>query len=315
MTGISIILCTRNRAPSLARTLAALGEVTLPAGATCETLIVDNASADHTRSVAESARLRNAIPLRYLSEPRGGQSCARNAGLAAATGDIIVFTDDDVIPATDWLGKLCAPILTGEADAVAGGVRLAPHLERPWMSGVHRAWLAGTEGLDLRTPSRMVGANMAFSRAVLARVPAFDPELGPGAMGFGDDTLFSMQLKQAGYRIAAAFDAEVVHHFDERRLAAPTWLESARKMGRTDAYLAYHWENSDWARPWRLIVMAAARRLTCLAAWVRSSTAPESLLTATRHLHACLQYLRERRRPRTYTPRGLVRLFPAELSL
>lgn len=315
MRRISIIICTRNRAPSLARTLAAIGEVAIPTGATCEVLIVDNASTDETETVARGTQLRNAAPIQYLREPRGGQSCARNAGLAAAAGDLIVFTDDDVIPAARWLCKLCAPILSGAADAVAGGVRLAPHLERPWMSACHRAWLAGTDALDRRAPSRMVGANMAFSRSVLEKVPGFDPELGPGAIGFGDDTLFSLQLRQAGFRIAAAFEAEVEHHFEERRLSTPHWLESARRMGRTDAYLAYHWENSDWVRPWRHVLRAALRRLTCFAAWVRSSQAPERMLTATRHLHAGLQYLRERRRPRNYAPRGLARLVPARLPL
>ena len=306
MHRISIIICTRDRALSLARTLAAIGEVALPPGVTCEILIVDNASKDETETVARGTQLRNAAPVRYLREPRGGHSCARNAGLAAATGDLIVFTDDDVIPAVDWLDKLCAPILSGTADAVAGGVRLAPHLERPWMSAFHRAWLAGTDGLDRREPSRMVGANMAFARSVLEKVPAFDPELGPGAIGFGDDTLFSLQLRQAGYRIAAAFDAEVVHHFEERRLTVPHWLESARRMGRTDAWLAYHWENSDWARPWQMLLKAALRRGVLAARW-SSIPAPERLLQATRHLHACRQYLREFRRPRNYEPRGLVK--------
>ena len=266
---------------------------------------MDNASNDDTAAIARAAQVR------YLHEPRGGQASARNAGLAAATGDLIIFTDDDVIPAPDWLEKLCAPILSGAAEAVVGRVRLAPHLERPWMTDFHRAWLAATDALDPQAPSRMVGANMAFSRAVLARVPAFDPELGPGATGFGDDTLFSLQVRRAGFRLAAAFDAEVVHHFEEGRLAAPQWLDSARKMGRTDAYLAYHWEHADWAHPWRHLVTAALRQWTCRAVSGRASAVPERLLATTRHLHACRQYLRERRRPRSYGPHGLVKRTPA----
>jgi glycosyltransferase involved in cell wall biosynthesis len=307
MPGISIVICTCNRATSLARTLAAIDRVEVPGGMACEVLVVDNGSNDDTAAVVRSARLNAPLTLRYLNEPRRGQSRARNTGLAAAAGEIIVFTDDDVLPAADWLVRLCAPILAGTADAVAGNVRLAPHLERPWMSSYHRAWLAGTEILDENNPSRMVGANMAFSREVLARVPAFDPELGPGAIGFGDDTLFSLQVREAGYRLVAAFDAIVEHHFEESRLHRPHWIEAARKMGRTDAYLAYHWDNSDWTRPGRNAFSAAVRRLFQGLTWIWSRGVPESVLNTTRNLHANLSYLRERQRPRNYTRRGLVK--------
>ncbi len=310
MTRVSIIICTRNRASSLARTLDALGRVTIPANMTGEILVVDNASTDDTAAIVAGAQGDPRMPVRYLREPCGGQSYARNTGLAAANGNIIVFTDDDVIPAADWLVKLCFPISSGEADAVTGRIRLAPHLEHSWMTDYHRAWLASTDSLDPKDPSRMIGANMAFSRAVLAKVPAFDPELGPGAIGFGDDTLFSLQLRQAGYRIAAALNAEVEHHFDERRLANSQWLENARKMGRTDAYLSYHWENADWVNPRRHLLKAAVRRFMAFDALLPRAHPPERLLLATRHLHACLQYLRERRRSRNYTTRGLVRLVP-----
>lgn len=304
MASISIIICTRNRAASLARTLEAVGVVTLPAAT--ELLVVENASTDDTETTASGACPANAVPVRYLREPRRGLAKARNTGLAAATGDVIVFTDDDVRPEREWLTRLTAPIFSGEADAVAGGVRLAPHLVRPWMSAYHRAWLAGTEDLDPQHPSRMVGANMAIARTVLERVPSFDPELGAGALGCGEDTLFTLQIREAGYRIAAALDAIVEHHFEENRLRRAHWLAAARSMGRSDAYLAYHWEGAEWMRPWQSLVSTAVRQ----AAWFMTRGVPERLLKATRHLHASLHYLREKRRPRNYDRRGLVKLVP-----
>jgi glycosyltransferase involved in cell wall biosynthesis len=308
--GITIIICTRSRARSLERTLRALARIAMPPALAAEILVVNNGSTDDTAAVVREARTVNAS-IDYLHEPHGGQTCARNAGLASARGDLIVFTDDDVRPERGWLERLCAPLLAGTADAVVGTVRIAPHLERPWMQALHRAWLADTACLDAGAPSRLIGANMAFRRAVLERVPGFDPELGPGAIGFGDDTLFSLQLREAGFRISAAFDAVVEHHFDERRLATSHWLANARRMGHTDAYLAHHWENAEWSRPEWLVVKAALRWLTCGAAWLRIGPVPESVLVATRHLHAGLRYLRERHRPRNYAPRGLIRLAPA----
>src|SRR5688572_15573077 len=203
---VSILICTRDRADDLRQTLDAIGQVRVREEITAEVIVIDNASADQTSNVANRAILANAIPVRCVTESRPGKGYAYNRGMAAARGDVLLFTDDDVRPPTDWIEGMCGPILRGEADAVAGGVRLAPHLERPWLTDFLRVWVACTDGIDSDHPTSMVGANMAFSRKVLERVPAFDPELGPGALGFDDEAMFAWQLLEAGYRLLAAPD-------------------------------------------------------------------------------------------------------------
>ena len=127
---VSIIICTCNRSDDLRQTLDAIGRLTIPNGYQCDLTVVDNASADGTADMIKSFTLGN-MPLRYLLEPRRGKGYAYNAGIAATSGDILLFTDDDVRPPDDWLLGMCGPILSGDADAVAGGLRLAPHLHRP----------------------------------------------------------------------------------------------------------------------------------------------------------------------------------------
>lgn len=309
-TLVSVLITTCDRPDSLGRTLAAVGKAELPAGLRCEVLVIDNGENAKTERVVEASRLP--MRLRYLRERRRGQSWARNLGMAEAEGDIIVFTDDDVIPPPDWLARVCEPILAGRAEAVAGGIRLAPHLDRTWMTGSQRAWLAGTESLGTSEPSRMVGANMAFSRAVLEKVPAFDPELGPGALGYGDDTLFSIQLRKAGYRIEGVFDGPVEHHFDAKRLEREGWMDAAERLGRVDAYMAHHWEHASWGRPRWNVLKATLRlwqyRLFHLRSLAKSAETPEDLINATRYLHARIQYMQECRRPRNYAKGGLVKL-------
>lgn len=154
---------------------------------------------------------------------------------------------------------------------------------------------------------------MAFARRVLLKVPTFAPELGPGAIRFGDDTLFSLQLHQAGYRITAALNAEVEHHLNEARLINSQWLDSARKMDQADADLVYHRENSVRGTPRRHFFKAAIRRLTAISAWFQTGPALENLLKNTRHFRPCLQYVRERRHSRNYSTHGLVKQFPAPM--
>src|SRR5262249_44378174 len=148
-----------------------------------------------------------------------------NTALAASAADIVLFTDDDVLVPPGWIAGMCAPILAGRADAVAGGVRIAAPLNRPWMEPFHRAILASSELAEPSAPRALTGANMAVARRVFERVPQFDPELGPGALGGWGDTLFSYQLVKAGFRLVAAFDVVADHQPDPDRLSRAAFAD------------------------------------------------------------------------------------------
>lgn len=238
---VSIIICTRDRAESLRETLRAIGEARVPDDVATEVLVVDNGSRDRTRPVVRQSRCWGQPP-RYLFEPRLGVSSARNTGIAAAQGEVLLWTDDDVRPGRNWIEAMCRPILDGTADATAGQIELPEHLERHWLRPWHRVCLAVSEptGEDFQ----LIGANMAFARRVLGQVPGFDPELGPGGLGFCDDTLYSLQLRAAGFRIAAAGkDSVVAHYYDEFRLTPGAMRDALQRQGSSHAYVDYHWRH------------------------------------------------------------------------
>jgi glycosyltransferase involved in cell wall biosynthesis len=309
---VSIIITTRNRAADLAQTLQAVRSVVVPNGLEAELLVVDNGSTDETAQVVKACQLPN-IPVRYSYESRTGQSWARNRGLAETTGELILFIDDDVRPSPGWLAGMCEPMTQNGPCAVAGGVKLAPGLLRPWMTHLHRIWLASTEWLNAPTPQSMVGANMAFSREVLRRVPAFDPELGPGALGFGDEDLFARQLLEAGYRICARLDTFVEHHFDPRRLRRDSWLDAAARRGQVEAYVTYHWRHYGN----RLARLRLLRVNGQLMAWrtrhakdLPDEGCPERELGLVYYRGFLRGHLQERLRPRNYERHGLVKRSP-----
>lgn len=308
---VSIVICTRNRAQSLAETLASIARCEVPIDVSAELLVVDNGSTDQTAEVVRSLKLSN-MEVRYVREDRRGLSHARNRALAESAGDIILFTDDDVRPPANWIEGMCRPIVSGAADAVAGGVRLAPHLCRPWMRIIHRGMLASTEYLDPRRPQEFVGANMSISRQLLTDVPAFDPELGAGALGFCEESLFAWQLSQAGYRLAAALETSVEHHPPESRLARSSYVEAAMKLGRCRAYIAYHWEHRVVKFATLRLVAASVRlavyriaRSGNIRAVERCDEEELRLITS---VYFFWQLMVERRHPRKYTERGLVKL-------
>ena len=257
---VSVIIGTLNRASHLRKTLRSLANTYIPPSLDVELLVVDNGSTDETAFVVETWAPED-WPVRRVVEPKPGLSRARNRGVAVSTGRVLLYTDDDVRLPEEWVEPMAAPILRGDADAVAGGVELADALRRDWMTTSHTMLLADTEILRESDANRMVGANMAISREVFEVVPGFDPNLGPGreSTGFHEETLFSFQLQRAGFRLVKALDIAVEHHPVEERLQYSGFAETLDRQGRSDAYLHYHWHHMD---------PTPVRSTAALAAWL-----------------------------------------------
>ena len=306
----SIIICTRNRAESLRNTLREIGELRIPERCSVELLVVDNGSTDHTRAVVIGIPLKN-MSVRYIHAPNAGVSIARNTGVRAARSEIILFTDDDVSPATDWFEKMGTPLLEAKCDAVVATVRLAEHLERPWFEPMHRSWLAAPD-MASGTELELTGASMGFHRSVLKRVPAFDIELGGGAMGFGEDSLFSWQIREAGYRLHRVPDALAIHHPDASRLLRSQWLAAARQRGISNAYLVHHWQHAEMKNPivraYYFATKLHLRRILQPPVPMDAEGCASWEMSYVLAIEKCRQFSKERRRPRNYAKRGLVRL-------
>jgi O-antigen biosynthesis protein len=95
----SIIVITRNRSASIAESLEALSGQECPE---FEVLVVDSSDEPEREPTAKVVRQYGA---KYVLEPRRGQALARNTGMRQASGKILAFTDDDCIPAKDWLAQ------------------------------------------------------------------------------------------------------------------------------------------------------------------------------------------------------------------
>jgi len=260
---VSIIVCTKDRGAPLREVLDHLGRARVPEGWRVELLIVDNGSTDNTRQVVESARFPD-LDVRYVSEPRGGKVRAFAAGVAASAGRALLMTDDDVHVPPNWIEDMCRPILDGDADAVQGGIRIAQHLERPWLRGVLRYWVASVEDPEF-PPEGLVGANMACRRTALEAVDPLDERLGPGAAGFFEDTVLGWSLERAGYRKVFLPDVAVEHHFRPDRLTIKAFMSTARRMAVAQAIV-----ESSGEKPRRPPLAALLMQAPGLA--VRSAT-------------------------------------------
>jgi glycosyltransferase involved in cell wall biosynthesis len=117
--GITIAICTWNRSQSLRATLLSLQQLVAPSGIDWELIIVDNNCSDDTDEVI--AHFADGLPIRLLREIRQGHSYARNCAVAAARGDYILWTDDDVIVDPYWLVAYANALRTWPKAALFGG--------------------------------------------------------------------------------------------------------------------------------------------------------------------------------------------------
>lgn len=214
---ISVLICTRNRGASLRNTLEAIFDQAIAKEYEYEVIVVDNGSTDTTRLVVAEfiAKLptKHYGRLRYCFESRPGLSYARNTALRVAQGDILVFTDDDILPASEWLNEIHREFKADPDLFVLGGRVLLAH------SGLQPVGIVtGTHAQTVTTPdgaSLVIGANFAFRREVLAQIGGFDTRLGAGSyFGGGEDVDFVYRAIKAGYKLLYAPNATVYHNHD-----------------------------------------------------------------------------------------------------
>jgi glycosyltransferase involved in cell wall biosynthesis len=230
----TVVICTRDRADSLRRTLRSVLDLRYPA---FEVVVVDNSpKTSATKDViAELGDER----LRYVLEPRPGLSCARNRGLAEATGEIVAFTDDDVIADAGWLAALVRGFARADHVGLVTGLVPAAELETEaqayFDAKLDWAELFEPAVYDLdanRAPHPTypysaglfgAGANFAVRAGAARAIGRFDEALGAGSPSRGGEDLdYFLRTILGGHAIAYEPAALVwhVHRRDEAGLVA-----------------------------------------------------------------------------------------------
>jgi GT2 family glycosyltransferase len=209
---ITVVVPTRDRPRQLARCLRALG---CPGADGVEIVVVDDGS---TRA-AEVAASADAAGARLVRLDGRGPAAARNAGARAATADVVLFVDDDCVPATMWAATLAAAVLRAPGVVVGGAVEVSTD------AGV---WPRASEALA-RTTERGSGllrtSNLGCRRSLLLDLP-FD-ETFPAAAG--EDRDWCIRAVRAGATLVREPAAIVEHRAD---LGARAFFRQQLRYGR-----------------------------------------------------------------------------------
>ena len=210
----SVVVCTRDRPDDLAHCLPGLQAL---AAHGYEVIIVDNCPSDD-----RTARLVAGYPLiRYLYEPRPGLDVARNSGILAANGEVVAFTDDDVVIDSAWLAALVRNFVDPMV-AVVNGIALPLELETPaqrWFEQTNcfaRGFVRQEHDVSTLNPLAAgelgVGANMAIRRSAIDRIGLFDEALDCGTLTrSGGDQEYVYRALARGYRVVYEPAALVWH--------------------------------------------------------------------------------------------------------
>jgi glycosyltransferase involved in cell wall biosynthesis len=273
-----LIVCTRNRAARLPEWFERLSQLEHPAEP-WELILVDNASSDATPDIIQEFVRTSGIRARYVYAPLPGLGRARNAGVAAAQGEILAFTDDDCYPQPDYLKALVHVFATHQPGFVGGRVLQHNPLHARVTLREYPNPLTIAPRSCLR-PGQIHGSSMAMRRDVVQTIGGFDPHLGPGAAcQAADDTEFLSRALWAGW--SGRYEPTLVVSHDHGRLEA-----DAARLRRS-----YHFACGAY---FMSRVLHANARRAYLAYWCRWILRHKSIVRFGREIAGAFRYLRER---------------------
>jgi GT2 family glycosyltransferase len=222
---VSVVVCTHNGAATLADCLEGVAGLRYPR---FETIVVDDGSTD------ASAEIATLFGARVIQTENEGLSAARNTGLAAATGEIVAYIDDDARPDPDWIAYLAAGFAATSHAAIGGpnvpppGDGFVPSCVANAPGGPVHVLISDTEA------EHLPGCNMAFRRDALVAAGGFDPTFRAA----GDDVDLCWRLREQGETLGFAPSAFVWHR---RRGSVRAFWRQQRGYGHAEALLERKW--------------------------------------------------------------------------
>lgn len=205
---ITVAVCTRDRAAQLAPCLESLRNLAV---APREILVIDNAP----KTAATRELIESSFPeVTYILEPKPGLDWARNRAITCAGGDIVAYTDDDVMVDAGWTDAIARMFADNEDVMAVTGLVVPYELETEpqilfekyggFGRGFTRKWYRASDAergrqahLHAGAGKFGTGANMAYRRSVFREIGLFDPALDVGTVtnGGGDLDMFFRVLK------------------------------------------------------------------------------------------------------------------------
>ncbi|MGI0134963.1 MAG: glycosyltransferase family 2 protein [Candidatus Micrarchaeaceae archaeon] len=262
---LTVIVPTYNRKTILKKTLEAYGQQTA-GNEILEILVVDDGSTDGTGHLVSEFARTSAFPIRYLQQKNSGLAAARNHGIREARGKVILFADDDIIPAPNMVAEHLAwhrkypDLKTGVLGNVPYSPEVNPTPFQQWWGagGVHfnPPYMYPEKGVSF---SFLVFGNTSVKSEFLREIGAFDENFRTWGC---EDTDYAYRLVQKGGKVLFNPDAVGYHYkrvlFSEACRVPEKSASSYRYFATKEAGIKYfelqrRWENVRRHRIKRLL--------------------------------------------------------------
>lgn len=248
---VSIVVPTKNGAARLPDLFAGLRAQTVPAG-TFELVVVDDGSTDDTAALVEASGLGRVV----RSPVSRGPGAASNLGVEHAAGDVIAFTDDDTVPAPDWVERGLAALARSPGGLVGGHIELLL-AERPTLPALVDYGRGYLDQEGYVADGFAATANLWARRDVLGQLGGFRED----AAYQTHDRDFGERAREAGLALVYAPDVVVAHPTRDR---ARDLAKVAYRLGLGAAWLRRgsvgpqtgsvpEWRRPTYWVPWRTI--------------------------------------------------------------
>ena len=210
-----------------------------------EVIPVDNAGNDETAQI--SASFSASLPLKFIVEKTPGKNNALKTALGHASGDLLIFTDDDIIPDPAWAKALVDAASRWKTADLFGGRILPKYPEGMTAQTIDDSffmqiayviadWELEEGEFDA---GRIWGPNMMVRRRVFDQGLMFNTDIGPTGSNYimGSETEFLKRAGRAGH-IAVYVPSALVYHQIRPEQLTHSWLcGRAFRVGRAGAYL------------------------------------------------------------------------------
>lgn len=206
-------------------------------------IAINNASSDRSEEILRSFSDR--LPIKILNQPERGKNRSLNFAIPHIQGDLVIFTDDDVIPQSDWLISYenCANDHL-ECDLFGGAI--LPYWESPpedWLLtsvplGITYALTAADLVEGSIFPGLIWGVNMMVRKRVFDAGHRFNEDVGPSAGQYvmGSETEFNLRMASKGYKTWFCPAARVQHFIRDFQMTEDWVIQRAYRFGRNKSY-------------------------------------------------------------------------------
>lgn len=242
---VSIIIPTYNRANFLGKTLESCINQTYPEES-FEIIVADNNSTDNTKEVVEKWQKESRIPIKYVLEKRQGAHFARHTASKNSIGEILYFTDDDMIADKNLLKNIVKVFDMNQNVAVAGG-KVLPEWETDPPDWLIKYFKNGTLSLienkeELIIASYDMGiysCHQAILKEVLFKCGGFNPDIIKDKLMGNGETGLNIKVLKAEYKLAYVNDAVTHHMIPPSRMTQKYINKRFGHQGICDSFTAF----------------------------------------------------------------------------